>query len=430
TICMAIDAAERLEQYEELLHLTLIIAPFLVNHGWLSLAQQYLQHACEVASQQHVTPKALCKLLVYTGKTFVGLGNFAEGLAAYYEGLHLARSSQDHACVAEILAMLTWQAHMWGEYEQADEYLHEGLEIATALDLPDTLWMLLRSQVSQAWARGEYAQAEAAYLRGLSLVERLSDQSLADVTMYYCFLGVFEGERGHYAQAETLFQQATIAAQKYGFQDFIPFLIARRAMMRLMCNPSDELREELLQAITTAQAVGSWGFAVYAHKALAQLELLRGNFDRAEEVAQQALAIIEPFQTQNRVGEHRTILAQVELARGRYAEAANYLQQALPLLRIYGASEDQAIALLAQGEIEIGRGNLDAAKAAFQELFQVGPADFLAPLALGHYGMARIVAARNQQHEARQLGEKSLQMLEGLKHVRAQEVRAWLETLS
>lgn len=429
TIFMAIDAAEHLGQHEALLRLTLLIAPFLVNQGWLSLAQNYLRHACEVASQQHVAPTALCKLLVYTGKTFVGLGNFAEGLAAYHEGLRLARLSQDDACVAEILAMLTWQAHMWGEYDQADKYLYEGLEIATSLDLPDILWILWRGQGSQAWARGEYAQAEAAYLRGLSLVERLSDQSLADVTMYYCFLGVFEGERGHYAQAEAYFQQSIEAAQRYGFKDFIPFLLARRAMMRLMCDPSDELREELLQAIHAAQSVGSWGFAVYAHKALAQLELLRGNFNRAEEVAWQALAIIEPSQTKNRLGEHRTILAQIELARGHYAEAANYLQQALPLLRIYGAREDQALALLTQGEMEIGRGNLDAAEAAFQELFQAGPADFLAPIALGHYGMARVVAARQQWREARQFGEKSFHMLEDLKHVRTQEVRAWLETL-
>lgn len=429
TILMAIDATEHLGKHEDLIHLTLLVAPFWVNQGWLSLAQHYLQHACNVAGQQQTVPAEVCKLLLYTGKTFVGQGNFDEAWAAYQEGLRVARQCGDHACVAEALAMLAWQAHMWGEYTQADAYLSEGLEIATALDLPDILWVLWRGQGSQAWARGDYAQAEEAYRRGLRLVERLSDQSLADIAMYSCFFGVFEGERGHYAQAEAYFQQAIAEAQQYGFKDLIPFIIARRAMMRLMCDPSDELREELSQAINAAQAVESWGFAVYAYKALAQLELVRGHLDAAEEAARQALAIIEPSQTKNRLGEHRTILAQIELARGHYAEAASYLQQALPLLQIYGASEDQAIALLAQGEIELGRGNLEAAEAAFQELFRVGPADFLAPIALGCYGIARVAEARNRQHEARQFGEKSLRLLENLTHIRTAEVRAWLETL-
>ncbi len=428
TILLAIDAAEHLERHEELIHLTVLFAPFLLYQGWLSQAHTFLQRACERARQQQTAPE-LPSLLLFLGETLLLLAFVQEGLAAHQEGLSLARRFRDDKCACEILATLAWYAHIYGEYDQADIYIQEGLEIAIPRDYPDQLWVLYRVQGSQAWARGNYGQAEAAYQRGLILVERLSDQSLTDVTMYYCFLAVFAGERGHYTEAEAHFQQGIMAAQAYGFKDFIPFLVARRAMMRLMCDPSDALREELMEAIRAAQAVGSFAYAVYAHKALAQLELIQGNLDRAEEVAHHALALIEPFQTQNRLGEHRTILAQVELARGRYSEAAVYLQQALPLLRIYGAAEDKAISLLTLGELEIGRGDLGAAEAAFRELLAVGPADFLAPLALGHYGLARIAAARRQRSEARRLGEKSLRMLEELKHVRAPEVRIWLNAL-
>lgn len=194
----------------------------------------------------------------------------------------------------------------------------------------------------------------AAYHEGLSLARRFRDDECAceilgtwpGMRTSNCFLAVFEGERGHYDQAETYFQQGIVASQLYGFRDFVPF-----------------------------------------------------------------------------------ILAQIELARGHYAEAAAYLQQALPLLRIYGAAEDKAIALPALGELELTRGDLNAADTAFRELFEVGPADFLAPLALGYFGRARLAAFRHQYQEAREFGDKSLQMLEDLKHVRAPEVRAWLETL-
>lgn len=69
------------------------------------------------------------------------------------------------------------------------------------------------------------------------------------------------------------------------------------------------------------------------------------------------------------------------------------------------------------------------AEIAFQELSAVGPADFLAPLALGSFGRARLAEARHRYQEARQLGEESLLMLEKRKHVRTPEIRAWLEHL-
>lgn len=428
TILLAIDAAEHLERPKELIHLTLMMAPFLVYYGLLTVAQVYLQRACAIARQQQAAPE-LPRLLLYLGEALMLLAIIEEGLAAHQEGLTLARNLRDDACTCEILGTLAWHAHIYGEYTQADSYLQEGLELATRLDLPNVLFVLYRVQGSQAWASGDYVQAEVAYQRGLSLVERLDDRARVDLCMYYCFLGVFEGERGRYPQAETYFQQAIVASQLYGFRDFVPFTIARRAMMRLMVNPSDELRKELEEAIHSAQVVGSWGYVVYTYKALAQLELLRGNVDQAEEVARQSLAIVEPFQAQNRLGEHRTILAQIELARGNYSESAAYFDQCLPPLRIYGAAEDQAIAFASKGELELARGDLNAAAAAFRDLFEIGPTDFLAPLALGYFGRARLAAARRDWGEARKLGEKSRHMLETLQHIRTPEVRAWVESL-
>ncbi|HEU5375002.1 MAG TPA: hypothetical protein VFV38_06165, partial [Ktedonobacteraceae bacterium] len=204
---------------------------------------------------------------------------------------------------------------------------------------------------------------------------------------------------------------------------------ARRAMIRMMYDPSDELREDLEQAVHTAQMVESWMYAVYLHRALAQLELVRGNLDQAEWWAKKVLEIVEPFQIQNRMGEQYTILAQIAYTRGRYTDAVTYLEQALPLLRAYGAAEDQAIALLTWGELELARGNLEICETAFRELLKVGPANFLALVALGHYGLARLAAARHRKGEARRLCEESLRTLVELKHVRAPEVRAWLDTL-
>lgn len=427
TILMALDAAEHLEKYEEFLRLTLFFTPFLIHQGYLSLAYTYLQRACEVA-RSSAAPE-LPRLLVSFGEMHLLRASFQEGMAVCDEGLKLARHLHDHESLCDILATLAWNAHVWGEYEQAETYLQEGLAMATSLDLPKSLWVLFCTQGSQAWARGDYTEAEAAYHRGLRLWGRVDDRVRADVPVYYGFLGVLEGERGHYLQAEAYFQQAILASQLYGFSDVVPSIFARRAMIRMMYDPADELCEALEQAINTAQTLESWVYAVSLHRALAQLELIRGNLDRAEWWARKALEIVEPFQVKNRMGEQYTILAQIACARGRYTHAMTYLEQALPLLRAYGAAEDQAIALLTWGELELARGDLEVCEAAFRELLKVVPADFLALVALGQYGLARLAAARHRKGEARRLGEESLRVLSELKHIRAPEVRAWLDTL-
>lgn len=428
-VILALEAAVQLKKVDAYIHLVFLCAPVLLAQAQITAAQVHLQQAIAYAQREPEPPGALPNLLQQFALTFLKAGNAEEALALFQEALQLARQRGDNTCACDILGMLAWHFHLYGEYKQAETYLREGLVLATSLSLTPQLWVLWRVAGSQAWARGDYTQAEEAYQRGLSLAEAVPEQSRTDLPIYYCFLAVLAGERGHYQQAETYYQQGLLACEVSGSRDFAPLIIARRAMMRLMCSPSPELREELQQALHTAQEANALEYVISLLKAMAQLELALGNLDQAEQMVRDALRLIEPFGAQNRRAENITILAQIALARGNYEEAERHMGEVLNPIRQYGAAEDQAIALATWGELALAQGHLKNVEIAYRELFQVCPTDFLAMVGYGHYGLARLAAARRRWREAWREGEKSLQILETLGHIRAPEVRAWLDTL-
>lgn len=424
-IVCALNVAHTLHKVE-LIRLTFLFTPYLLSQGRLQIAQTHLDRAINAARQLPNPPVELPRLLLLLGDTYLKAGGHQETFAVFQEAIHLARRLGDQAFASETLGQLAWHAHLYGEYDQADVFLNESLALAHSLHLTDQLWILYRIQGSQFWARGNYQAAESSYRVGLQLAEKVDESLRWQVSLYYCFLAVFEGERGHYPQAESLFSQS-IQAVEQGYKDFSAFVIARRAMMRLMYNPSDELREELNEALQVASEAN--GFAIYVHKALAQLELMRGNLDQTEIHAQKGLKLIEAFETPNRRAEHRTILAQIALARGEYEPGMKELEETLPLIRRYGAAEDRAIAVATAAELALSLKNLDAAEDFVEELFEAAPIEFLAVQASGHYSLARIAAEQSRWIDARREGEKSLNLFYQLGHVRSREVKAWLDTL-
>lgn len=424
---LALDATIEFSMKRELIQLALKLCPLLLAQARLGTAQKYLQQAVEATRTESEPPKEMARLLLLLGETYLRT-DFHGTLDVYQEALDLARSTGDNESCCDSLATLAWHSHLFGAYEQADTYLKEGLKLALEQGLAPQIWQLLRIRGSQYWAKGDYARSEDDYQQALKLLPLVDERARQDLSMFYCFLAVLKGEQGHYDLAEDYFQQSLEAGEANGSRDFNAFVIARRAMMRLMCHPNDALRSELEQACILAHE--SFSYYVYVLKALAQLELALGKLEPAEQAARQALQISEAAQNKTRLGEYHTLLAQIALARGDINLAAREIEQGvLPYFRTYGTAEDRAIALVTWGELEIKRDNTNAAAAAFQEMLQTGPNEFFAVVAQSHYGLARVAAARRQWRIARREGELSLQMLERLSHTRAAEVRAWLEHL-
>src|SRR5260370_2990955 len=161
-------------------------------------------------------------------------------------------------------------------------------------------------------------------------MEQADERLRADLSNYYCFLGVIEGDRGHYEQAETYFQQAINACNTYGPKDWITCVISLRALMWLTTRPEKISLEELDQALKQAQEVGGYVYSIFLYRALALLELGSGNTDKAGHFAENALQLAKQWQAQNRQAETLTVLARIALACGSLDACEQYLNEANP----------------------------------------------------------------------------------------------------
>ena len=428
-ILFALGLARELNRHPEVCSLVLAFAPWMLEEGWLLIALDHVQYACEVARRLSMTA-LLPRLLFLLGQTFLQTAQYPEAMAAYQQGVHLARHRKDVEQACRLLAAATWASLLYGEEAQAQRSLGEAWELAEANQLADApvawLWAL---QGVLDWRGGDFIQAEAACSHSLHLFQRLPEQERAYACLPRCLLAMIAGDRGHYEQAEALFQQALAVTEISGPKDFQVFILGYRGLMSASACPSEQVRQELGSALLLAKDLCAMSYSIAVFRAIAFVELALGNLSTAQQVAQQAFQLTRQSGATNQQGESLLLLARIALAREEIDQAERSLAEAWPLVQHYGTVEDQALAQEVRGELALTRGEQAAARKAFGEMARLAPPEHRSLQALAGYHLARCMAASGQKRAARKAGEKSLKALEALGHVRAQEVREWLASL-
>lgn len=424
----AIGLARELEKHHEMCSLVLAFAPWMVEEGWVLIALDHIQYACDLAKRLQMTA-VLPRLLLLHGQALLKSAMQKEAIAAYREGVRLARLLKDTERTCTLLASAAQACELSGEYLQAERYLREAWELTEANQLPDAsvawLWAL---QGVQDWSSGEYVRAEAACFRSIALFQRLPEEKREHLCLPACLLGILEGYRGHYEQADELFQWALLAAERSGPKDFQIFILGQRGLLYALIRPSKQLREELGTALLLARDLCAMEYSLVVFRAMATVELALGNLSTAERTAQQALRLTRQLGTWKHLGEILVLLARIALASEESHLADRYLTEAWPLVEQFCPAQDQAEAQEVRVELALKRGERAAWDIA-SAMAQMVPTEHRALRALACYSLARCMAAAGHKRAALRKGEKSLQELEALGHIRAPEVREWFASL-
>ena len=427
-ILFAVGLARDLEKHHDVFALVLACAPWMLEEGWLLIALDHLQYACDLARRVQAND-VLPRLLLLLGHACLKTAQYPEAIASYQEGSRLARLGKDPASACTLLVAAAQASQLYGDYQQAESYLKDAWELTDISHLPDApvalLWAL---QGVQDWSCGNYVQAEAACSRSISLFQRLPETQRAYGGLPLCFLAMIEGDRGHYEQAEALFQQALSSAEASS-KDFHVFVLGQRGLMHACAHPSEQGRKELGAALLLARDRCAMASSITVFRAIAFGELACGNLSAAERVAQRAFQLTHHLGASNQQGEMLVLLARIALAREEIDQTSRYLAEAWPLVQRYGTVEEQALAQEVRGELALTRGEHTAALERFREMARLAPPEHRVLQALAGYHLARCMAASGQKRAARREGAKCLKALELLEHVRAPEVRAWLASL-
>jgi len=110
-----------------------------------------------------------------------------------------------------------------------------------------------------------------------------------------------------------------------------------------------------------------WFHAANEASSLAEL----GRYEDAEALAQESLEHTRTVKAAPGIANAGATLVQTLLPRGRYEEAREIMDEIVPIARGLGGNEFLALCLRLEAELELARGNINAARLAIQEALDV-----------------------------------------------------------
>src|SRR6185295_17671317 len=211
------------------------------------------------------------------------------------------------------------------------------------------------------YERGDFAGAEAAFLRARKILEKIQPEGRALATTLHN-LGELANERGDHDTAENLFRRELALFEKL--------------------DPSGTLVRDSL--------VG-----------LGEVALRQGQGLKAEESWRRALAISEKLNPRGpKSAWCLRGLAEAARLQGRSAEAESLLRQALAIWQEINAEAAEAGAIhLNLGLLLLAQGNAEAAESHVRAAIRIYEQD-RRPLPEGHQALARLLARRGRAEEA------------------------------
>lgn len=423
-ILTALEAALTLGNHAEFVSMVLLFAPCALAQGWLSLAEQHLKRAYEIASSLEDTSD-LALILLYQGQTQQRLGHHQEAIVSWQTGLPFAKQHSNEPVTCMLLASLCWLYFLRGAYTCIAAALSAGLPLALRIGHQESVCLFLRVKGLVDLSLGNYAEGELAFFQGLPLALLQGNQQ--EIPFYYLCLSARPSRRGNYSQAEDYFQQGLKAASRAEDKLATALLLTYRVSMYTVCSPGPYLRADLQRALDLVQNIPHQGYRSLILKVWGYLELALGYLESAQARVQESLRFADQLQLRGLRGELLTCLAQIALVRGDTTSANTYLSEALPLVRFYSNIEELGRTFFVRGEIALTLGQIEAAKAAFGEFLAVAPVEHAELQALVRFGLARCADAAGQRQEARKQAEESLRFLQQCDHYRLQEVQSWLQ---
>lgn len=483
-IWAAMDTAERLEMWSELVSGGVALVTFMHVRGLYRQADLLLQKALH-ATLQLDDPLARTVVFYHLADFADLLGDYSHVETYAQRGLELARRLNQQDLESGFLHLL---GSMWskrGDYAQAKRLLEDGLRLARPLNNQERICHLLNGLGTVLYHQGDLAQSGVYYTEALALARRTGSQEL--VSRQLASLSVLEQERGKYVQAEAYCQEGIRLAWQVGYQEQLCFHLNMLGLIAVQQKAYTQAEAYYQEALAQARRIGHRAHICTLLTHLGELSELRGDYVQAERYCQEGVELARQIGLRDSQAVLLLHLGYVVgLQEGTYQRANTSFQECFEIIQQLrrgcgdypGAEQSQGEPLwslptsrlsrlintlsLFWGEIHLKYQYLDAATTAFNTVLQSaeesGQGQSTVPMeqnsglraqagsvqgqstvpteqdsglrALAQYGLARIAALRGATAEALRMGEECVATLTRQGHSKAREVRRWLASIS
>jgi tetratricopeptide (TPR) repeat protein len=189
---------------------------------------------------------------------------------------HLPRASQPY-----ILQRMGIIFRDWGDWNQAEIYYHQALDLAQAENDHDGLMASLQGQLGEIERnRGNWDEAERLYRQSLKMSMELGNRS--GMASSWASLGDIERNRGNWDEAERLFRQSLELRTELGDRSGMAAIWGAFGDIAWERENWDEAEDLYRKCLALKTELGELRGVAFSHEDLAKVETRKGNPDRAQ----------------------------------------------------------------------------------------------------------------------------------------------------
>ena len=201
-----------------------------------------------------------------------------------------------------------------------------------------------------AYARGQYARAEAHYLQGLSLAKesRLRQREAALLTN----IGILAVSQGELAQAEDRFAEALAHARAEGDRALLGPILTNLGVIAARNRQFESASGYFEEAVEMARADGNRRVMAFLYTNMGALAHDQGHKARAEREFDSALSLSREMGDSQRMSHVLASLGALATARREFDTAESYLSEGLNRARAANLKENEVLLLINSAEMQ------------------------------------------------------------------------------
>jgi tetratricopeptide (TPR) repeat protein len=289
-------------------------------------------------------------------------GRPREATARAEEARAIFEAAGDRGWAARCLEQMALAAHEQGDLRGSRRLYETALAEHRRIGDAGSVARVLSNVASGAFTSGDLASAQRLYDQALAAFLKVDAKYEAAATLSN--LGARLQVAGDLAAAQRRYQQALSLFQQVGERSGIAITLTNLGEVFFARGDLGKAQELLEESLAACREIGDKAGAGYSLLRLGELFTARGDLEVAGSRLQEARRLQQ--EAGDALGEAQSRVAQALLASaaGRHHEAEPLARGAEEVLRVEGATDAQALALLALAEALLGRGDLAGAREA------------------------------------------------------------------
>ena len=245
----------------------------------IAVIQNLLNEYVPLPSDRH-NRQAEGRLFDRLADLYYSLGDYEQAEHYYQQNLEIAQQLEDRSGIASSLHNLGRIALLRGDYAKAENYYRESLEIRQELGDRNGIFTSLHNLGNIAYLREDYRQAQDYYQQSLKIAQELGNRSYLAGSLHQ--LGMIAHHPiGDYGQAEDYYQQSLKIAQALGDRSGIARSLHNLGIVAQDRGDYRQAEEYYQQGLRIAQELGDRSGIASSLIQLALLYAKQEDIDRA-----------------------------------------------------------------------------------------------------------------------------------------------------